>query len=673
MILDPYFDESGVEMVARMESANFEYVVVTNTQSSKEPEVRANSLKEKSQLLEILLHHLNFTLLDLQKIGKHERLFHDRYILMFDQNNQIQEGYHLSNSIQSATKNHPLLVTPVPYDLFDDIQAYLYDLLDASKENQIIETLFPSQKEQKRNKLFIRKPLLERMPEPGYFFSVLLQQETLISLSVEELERELKEKNILVENSVSSGSVKTYLNNVTEHLKNIEPEKFRQVWVALCELLEYAKISDQDIDAVFDATDKQFAKKIKTFLADTDKKSPPFGTFGIKINTETTGVLYLLRKIDLGEILREAGYYFDHPLRGYYGYYGIPSITRGIRFLVKNNPYELLDLFSEKVKFLFASGKYDLDPEIQSAGVFFDCILIEIIEIIEELSIKNKNTVEMLLNNNVPLCRAIGIQSLLFLPEDQTVWNFEDVITLLNELDRYERLFALGEWGFKLRVSANQRGFKETDELKKLRLDIFEQIKICWPEQIAQQDFRRITSWLSGPVEGVWASSTTNDLFIPMMNINKLKFSQISELWFSILFEHLQRLFSPYADISLTETCAWALAYSPLEEFIALMEKIEVIIQKNKSILEKPFSRSIDYSAWDVSRNGLIWIQTLLKLAKSYIFIDPECISDYKIIDRKIEDIEDILIPYNSERMSQEELHQFSLGADKNLEEKSGR
>ncbi len=56
---------------------------------------------------------------------ENESRLHDRYMLFVDQDHTCIRGYHLSNSIQKANENHPLLITEIPKDTCYKIQDWL--------------------------------------------------------------------------------------------------------------------------------------------------------------------------------------------------------------------------------------------------------------------------------------------------------------------------------------------------------------------------------------------------------------------------------------------------------------------------------------------------------------------------------------------------------------------
>ena len=60
-----------------------------------------------------------------EKIG----FFMNPDTLLYDDKNSLKNGYHLSNSIQRATVNDPLLVTPIPTDLLDKVDEYVSSLI----------------------------------------------------------------------------------------------------------------------------------------------------------------------------------------------------------------------------------------------------------------------------------------------------------------------------------------------------------------------------------------------------------------------------------------------------------------------------------------------------------------------------------------------------------------
>ena len=118
VLVDPFFDSVGVELFARMEETQLAYAAVTSTQVPSDDDVdgqpaRKARLINACEKLKPVLRRLDFRIYDIATASKKRRPLHDRYILIFDTDDTIASGFHLSNSIQLATKNYPLLVTPI--------------------------------------------------------------------------------------------------------------------------------------------------------------------------------------------------------------------------------------------------------------------------------------------------------------------------------------------------------------------------------------------------------------------------------------------------------------------------------------------------------------------------------------------------------------------------------
>ena len=136
IIIDPYFDDFGVELLARCNSSTVELVVITCTQvrssedheDSGKPDRRARIIRICQQA-SVIIESLNIRVLDLRSNNSGTgRLFHDRYILLFDRTGEVVQGFNLSSSLQSVSQKHPLLVTTIPQDVLEDVRDYVGQL-----------------------------------------------------------------------------------------------------------------------------------------------------------------------------------------------------------------------------------------------------------------------------------------------------------------------------------------------------------------------------------------------------------------------------------------------------------------------------------------------------------------------------------------------------------------
>ncbi len=153
-IFDPYFEDVGASLLAAHASDRSEVIVLTTRErypdtvteedgssdgefdadeevgnSTPVYQERINNLLACCERLSPLLSRKKLMVYALPPITGKKPAFHDRYILVLDSTDQPVRGFNLSNSIQLATENYPLLVTPIPADVLPDVVEYAENVL----------------------------------------------------------------------------------------------------------------------------------------------------------------------------------------------------------------------------------------------------------------------------------------------------------------------------------------------------------------------------------------------------------------------------------------------------------------------------------------------------------------------------------------------------------------
>ncbi len=259
-------------------------------------------------------------------------------------------------------------------------------------------------------------------------------------------------------------------------------------------------------------------------------------------------------------------------------------------------------------------------------------ILNQLIQI-QYTRVTDNGLLSALLKSDVPLLRAIAAQSL------SPLWNQNiDLHNAFNTIDillEKERLYALAEWVFELRIRANQNNRPENEEIKNIRLQIFDKIRQVWVKNLSADKLRDVVHRLSGPSEGSWAVSTNNELLLPLREDNKLTVDEIAQLWLTILFERLKACISAtdhkpddqssrswfydMADEELTFTCGWAIANATENCRTNWRDKLnDKILKPAKRTINRPFSRSLDFYAWKGACDSLLWLKVLVEITRFY-------------------------------------------------------
>jgi hypothetical protein len=149
LIFDPYFEDAGIGLIVPNAGDQGDYIVFTTLpKPSKQESVkwytpllrhwknwrtrgnpppaknRINSLLASCEQLKPLLKRVR-----LRVYGLNEGALHDRYFLIVGRDGLPVSGFNLSNSIQKANENYPLLITPIPADVLLEVLNYASGLL----------------------------------------------------------------------------------------------------------------------------------------------------------------------------------------------------------------------------------------------------------------------------------------------------------------------------------------------------------------------------------------------------------------------------------------------------------------------------------------------------------------------------------------------------------------
>ncbi|MEQ9234904.1 VPA1262 family protein [Coleofasciculus sp. E2-BRE-01] len=661
LLVDPYFDTSGViELIARAEATQTEYVVLTNTQvksnddslelednqihevnTTEEPQ-RAKRLKTACKNLGFMLTQLKFKLLDVRSRGGGKtQQFHDRYILVFDELGEIEIGYHLSNSIQKATRYYPLLITPINGDVLTAIEKYVIDLLAPANDssNEII-TLFDSNRNTDTSSHSNSKHQqgIAAIPYAGFFFAALLNENRLSDLEESELSNNLQDKGILIREGSGftvTKQVYSQLNYFVQILVASGEENFAKLWTALGAWLAHSNQSGKYFEQLVYEGDQNLCFKIQHFLSQASYQEPPIGSLGANHSQESLSITHLI-KHNFIEVISDIGQFSkginnDYSFYRFYDCFGIKYAAKALAIL---DPELLLNVITELRDALKKVNENNSNywAIAHTLTSVIKQILNQLIQI-QYTGVTDNGLLSALLRSDVPLLRAIAAQSLSPL-RNQNI-DLHKAFNTIDILLEKERLYALAEWVFELRIRANQNNRHENEEIKNIRLKIFDKIRQVWVENLSAEELRDVVHRLGGPSEGSWAVSTSNELLLPLQEDNKLTVDEIAQLWLTILVERLEACisaiihkpdnqssrswFNELTDRELTFTCGWAIANATEDCRTKWRDKLnKKIFNPAKRTINRPFSRSLDFSAWKGACDSLLWLKVLVEITLLY-------------------------------------------------------
>lgn len=132
---DPFMEDVGIDLLHRMGTADGDYLIITTEKESKE-DSKAGS--EQPNRIQNLLDQCTgwgngyFGNVRLKVLAVPEGKIHDRMILIRSPSGQPLAGYQLSNSIQRANDNYPLIATPIPLDVMPHVFDYCDQIIQST-------------------------------------------------------------------------------------------------------------------------------------------------------------------------------------------------------------------------------------------------------------------------------------------------------------------------------------------------------------------------------------------------------------------------------------------------------------------------------------------------------------------------------------------------------------
>jgi hypothetical protein len=250
IFFDPYFDGAGIGMFVPNASDKGEYVVFTTVPptrpSTQTQNPAADDYADPSRVDNLLAccKQLQGLMqpIDLKIFGVKPGALHDRYMLVADRRGLPLAGFNLSNSIQKANEDHPLLITPIPMDALHEVFNYAARLISRSANGQRtddedIVPIFDSKRQEQPTRNRVERLDFLGRDLAGTVLSIWTGDDSLRGLHGEELRARLTELGVLDGESLRVPEVPGI--DACISVMNTNEDAFQDRWEIVAEVLAH--------------------------------------------------------------------------------------------------------------------------------------------------------------------------------------------------------------------------------------------------------------------------------------------------------------------------------------------------------------------------------------------------------------------------------------------------
>lgn len=610
-IFDPYFDEAGLGLVLICAASGADYIVFTSLPKSvgEDRPTRRKSDGSLQQRMNNLLANCerNYHLLKnikLRMYGLKEGRLHDRYILIKGSDGLPVAGFNLSNSLQKAAENYPLLVTPIPADTLLQVEQYKLALMrkstadqaDRETDNSILQCIFDST-ELRQSVQPRYEPLgfLEKA-EAGNALSFMTGEESLRHLSGHLLSERMTALGMLEGDSLQfseATSLKMCLDHFVEDFTN-----FTAIWKVLGDVLAHSRIGDSHFHEV------EFRPKFLEFLAQFLDES--FNDADEESEKE-------LAVVDMG--------FFQKPVEELlYSSYRPDLLYHPTKYTALT----WAEFYAIKLLWWYAPEALLATTEVRANVVPSNSQISEarrlslLSQIVSEISLSiqfniNERQRDQLVRSENGLLQWMGLNAIemqLKKPEGLAI-----VLQLVSALDYPERVRALG-WMINHAAKAS----RESEISKGLIAALHD---ILPPTISAERLAQLINSMRGHMKELAWTEPWLfQDVIHPLLEKERANIDDACDIWVCELTNMLGKksslLFESTREGQTTNIAAFLFSHSSFKQQQTCLKSIHTILKIQKRTVQQPLASTSNWSRWDDALTISMWILAFTQWCRYY-------------------------------------------------------
>ena len=619
ILVDPYFDLLGLDLICRASGAANQLTVLTCTQALSEDDEagtpRAERLGKAAKEYISILRGLKLKICDLRSAnsGKStKQLFHDRYLLFLDEAGNAEKGYNLSTSLQSAATTSPILITEINRSVLDDVADFVFGLMKPQAD-YVLDVVFPTESANKK-----RRSSLALTEERASTIVAALDVAGRKTGSNSALEQ-LNTLGLYSDQKVNCEFTDGELEKLILTLTSSPLSQAAKIWDGMVEtgMSRWSGVIPELITRLLASGS---TSALGDFLGEY-LVGHATGELLAEDSYEHTRTLAGPLKLSFDRAMGQSARFYDH-------HHEFPlGTTWAIRFaliyLTSRGPEgvdKLVDnLHTRKVNaekvFSRLSGPKDSRPSKQESGeasrvlANADAILSATVAALTWfVQPPGPGLLETFGQAQLPFARALWATALIRrVSKAEPSLEPDDFLKELAVLPKEELRLSLAQLIYDLRLKANQAQARSelVDELPEwLRNAVVDNAD----QNTTVEELVRLIDFYSGPVVPNWAPSTHEDLLLPLVVEGKLAKSSLFQVWDSVLTTRRQDEYLGRADFPLLQVWGLAAQVLPGEECREMLQTDEGILEKAERILKEPLLAHRNYKRWSQALNDVLWV-----------------------------------------------------------------
>ena len=615
VIFDPYFEAAGLGLVLICAAAGAEYIVFRSLpkKPSTESEAAPNETDEPTAdgINNLLANCENnrplLKQIKLRIYGLKKGRLHDRYILIMGSDRLPVAGFSLSNSLQKAAEDHPLLVTPIPADILLKVEQYKSGLVkeaeaaqpDGETGNSSMRLLFDSTASPTAVRRYEPLRLLNKA-QAGDLLSLLTDEPSLKGLSGDSLKERMVALDLLRDDSLAlhgTAGLRNYLNQQADDFEN-----FSTTWEVLGDVLAHSHIGDSSFREV------EFERSFLEFQARFLEVS--FNRAYDEVDKELT----VMDARFLREPLETLLYSSYHPHHLFHATkYG--ALTWSEYFTIKFLWWYSPDALVEMAEVQMVSVA--MDP--QSADVVRLSLLSQIVSEISlsvQFGISDRQRDRLVRSSN-GLLQWMGLNAIETQLEKPGGLN--TVLQLVAAFTHQKRVRALG-W----MVHHAARDLKKAEIYDSLVAVLHDAL----PATIPADDLRCLVDSMRGHMHQLaWTEPWLfKDVVFPLLQNDRANTDDACDIWIQelacLLEPELKQqpcLFERTREGQTTNIAAFLFAYSSPERQHISVNAMQAIVKRQRRIVQQPLASTSDWARWDSALTVSIWILAFTLWGQLYL------------------------------------------------------